>query len=155
MARFTLLFAAWRKYTEGNWVSLELAQRSEMQRVRKTFLLSHEVQNEPPCFLNCLWSLGLARSNLSPWLGQQFMSKGREEIHRVRKNLLLSHNIQNWPPCFLNSFSERSLGPAGSRLSLRLGQWFMPKSRHTRNRVRNTEVIMVNIEWPCGLVMIH
>ena len=35
---------------------------------------------------------------------------------RVRKTLPLSHKVQNGPPCFLNSFSERSLGVAGSRL---------------------------------------
>jgi len=39
------------------------------------------------------------------------------------KALPLSHEAQNGPPCFLNSFSERSLGVAGSTSSPRLGQW--------------------------------
>jgi len=40
--------------------------------------------------------------------------------------LPLSDKVQNGPFCFLNSFSERSLGAAGSRLSLR-PQQFMSK----------------------------
>ena len=38
----------------------------------------------------------------------------------------MSHKFQNGPPYFLNSFSEGSLGAAGSRTSLR-SQWFMSK----------------------------
>ena len=45
----------------------------------------------------------------------------------VKEALPLIHKVQNGPPCFLDSFSERSLGAAGSNPSLRLGQWFMAK----------------------------
>ena len=41
----------------------------------------------------------------------------------------MSHEVQNGRPCFLNSISEKSLGAAGSKLSLRLGQRFMPNTR--------------------------
>jgi len=51
----------------------------------------------------------------------------RQETKRVRKTLLCSHEVQSGPSCFLNSFSERSLGVAGSRLSLILDQLFMSK----------------------------
>lgn len=96
MTRFTLVITRWRKYTEENWVSIELGcftQRTEIRRVRKTPPLSHEVQKGPTCFLNSFWSLGLPRSNLNPRPGQHFMSKGKEEVHRVRNILLLSHEI--------------------------------------------------------------
>jgi len=39
----------------------------------------------------------------------------------------LSHEVQKGPLCFLKSFSERSLGAAGSRAGLRLDQRFMSK----------------------------
>lgn len=45
-----------------------------MQMVRRTLPLSQEVQSGPPCFLNSLWSPGVAKSNLSLRLEQQFMS---------------------------------------------------------------------------------
>jgi len=42
------------------------------QRVRKTLLLGHEVQNGPPCFLNSFSerSLGAAASRISSRLDQ-------------------------------------------------------------------------------------
>ena len=46
---------------------------------------------------------------------------------KSKENLPLSHEVQNGPSCFLNSFSERSLGAAGSNLSPGLGQLFMAK----------------------------
>lgn len=48
----------------------------EIQRVRKSLLLSHKVQSGPTCFLNSLWSLGAVRSNLSLRLGQWVISNG-------------------------------------------------------------------------------
>ena len=44
-----------------------------------------------------------------------------------REALPLSPEVQKAPPCSLNSFSERSLGAAGSSLSPRLGQQFKSK----------------------------
>ena len=38
-----------------------------------------------------------------------------------------SHEVRNGPPCFLSSFSEKSLGAAGSDPSPRLGRRFMAK----------------------------
>lgn len=50
--------------------------------------MSHEVLRGPPCFLNSYWSIGAAESNLSPRLGQWFMSKGfQREIQGVGQTL--------------------------------------------------------------------
>jgi len=40
------------------------------------------------------------------------------KVQGGRETLLLSHHVQARPHCFLNSFSERSLGVAGSRTGL-------------------------------------
>ena len=56
----------------------------------------------------------------------------------MRETLPLSHEVQNGHLCFLNSFSERSLGAAGSRLILRLGQQFMS------NGTRPMDFISIN-----------
>ena len=56
----------------------------------------------------------------------------------MRETLPLSHEVQNGPLCFLNSFSERSLGAAGSKLHPRLGQQFMS------NGTRPMDLISIN-----------
>lgn len=72
MARFTLFTTAWGKHTKENWVTLDLERftgRLGTQRVREALLLSREVQNGPPCFLNpSQRSLNAAGSRRSPRL---------------------------------------------------------------------------------------
>ena len=76
------------------------------------------------------------RSKLHLRLRQWFMSNGISA--KGKENLPLSHRIQSRPPHFLNSFSERSLGAAGSRPSPRLGQGFMS------NGIRHMDFISIN-----------
>ena len=55
---------------------------------------------------------------------ENYLYRSKRKVCGVRETLLLSHKVRKGPPCFLNSFSERSLGAAGSRPGLR-PQWFM------------------------------
>lgn len=61
------------------------------------------------------------------WQLFQSDSSGDRRHERAAEHLPLSHRVQNGPPCILNSFSERSLGVAGPKLSLRLDQQFKSK----------------------------
>jgi len=53
-------------------------------------------------------------------------AEGKKVCKVHRQTLLLSHQVWTEPPCFPNSFSERSLGAAGSGTDLR-PQQFMSK----------------------------
>jgi len=55
--------------------------------------LSHEVQSGPPYFLDCLWTLGVARSSLSLRLAQQFMSNGISYTKFMIINIELLHGL--------------------------------------------------------------
>lgn len=79
MARFTLLITEWKTYTQESWNRIKLEWftcRPEMQRERRTLMLCHNVQREPPCFLNFLRRIRGAGSNLSLRLGQKLICNG-------------------------------------------------------------------------------
>lgn len=109
MARFTLLITEEKKYTQESWIRIKLewfTRRPEMQRVRRTLILSHKVQKGPPCFLNSLWRIHGAGSNLSLRLGQKFICNG---IICIMSIIILSSYV-DWQ-CFIrvNSACSQSV----------------------------------------------
>lgn len=79
MAKFILLITEWKKYTQESWNRIKLEWftcRPEMQRGMRTLMLCHSIQREPPCFLNSLWRICGAGSNLSLRLGQKLICNG-------------------------------------------------------------------------------
>lgn len=71
--------------------------------------MSHGLLRGPPWFLNSYWSVGAAESNLSPWLGQWFMSKG---LHREIQGVVQTVYLQ----MFLSLFKQfKAMLPAARR----------------------------------------
>ena len=79
---------------------------------------------------------GLNHSGLTRFDGKAlgfFTARRTGSDETVREMLLLSHEAEKGPPCFSCSFSQRSLGAAGSTPRPRLGQQLMSKGLYMFN----------------------
>jgi len=140
----------WKRKVHGMWKEGQVTWEeyrnvvracSDATRKAKAHLeikLARDVKNNKKGFFNYISSKRKARDNVGPLLNEagvlatedaekaellieveRFIQRLEQDI-RGKGDSPAHSQGSNGPPCFLDSFSERSLGAAGSRLSLRL-----------------------------------